>query len=76
MASASISVDEKGVRTLNCLLLYVESIEKIDSGMAAKSADKSTYANVVEWISLVESPEPTFKLERVRRFVFFGALVN
>ena len=77
VASASISLDEKNVRTLNCLLVYVESVEKADpDAAAAKNGDKSTLANVVEWISLVESPEPSFKLDRVRRYLFFGALVK
>jgi hypothetical protein len=53
---------------------YVEEQQKIEGLSSKQNGDK--YANVVEWIGLAESPEMTFKLERVRRYVFFGALVT
>jgi hypothetical protein len=78
--SALTLVDEKGVRTLHCLLQYVDEVGKISGSLSAKNVEnRSQFCNVVEWITLVESAEScisTWKLDRLRRFAFFGSLVK
>jgi len=77
--SALTLVDEKGARTLHCLLQYVDEVGKISGSLSTKNVEnRSQFSNVVEWITLVESAEScisTWKLDRVRRFAFFGSLV-
>jgi len=73
-----VSTDDK---TLNVLLQYVDDVDKIEGANSKKKtvdsgSSSSQFANVVEWISLSESSNSTFKLDRVRRFVFYGALVK
>ncbi len=46
----------------------------MSGNVSKRNADK--FVNVVEWISLVKSSETSLKLDRVRRFVFYGALVR
>ena len=72
--SAATTVDDKNVATLHCLLLYVDDVTKIDGNVPTKNVEK--FANVVEWISLTQASDASFKLDRVRRYVFFGALVS
>ena len=78
--SALTLVDEKGARTLHCLLQYVDEVGKISGSLSTKNVEnRSQFCNVVEWITLVESAEScisTWKLDRVRRFAFFGSLVK
>ena len=78
--SSLLSTDDKGLKSLHCLLVYVEEAHKIDGLSSKKKLEKgSQFINVVEWITLVESAETcisTWKLDRVRRYVFFGALVK
>ena len=72
--SAAMTVDDKSVATLHCLLLYVDDVTKVDGHLATKNEEK--FVNVVEWITLTQASDTSFKLDRVRRYVFFGALVS
>ena len=78
--SSLLSADDKGFKSLHCLLLYVEEAHKIDGVSSKKKLEKgSQFVNVVEWMTLVEFAETcisSWKLDRVRRYVFFGALVT
>ncbi len=81
VTSAKVSTDDKGNKTLNVLLQYVDDVDKIEGANSKKKtvdngSSSSQFANVVEWISLTESSNSTFKLDRVRRYVFYGALVK
>lgn len=75
VASAAVSSDDNGMKMIHCLLIYVEEISKVEN---SPTSDKgSQFANVVEWISLVESAETcisTWKLARVRRYLFNGSI--
>ena len=75
-----MSTDDKGNKTLHALLQYVDDVDKIEGAKSTKKnvdsgSSSSQFANVVEWIALTESSNSTFKLDRVRRFLFCGALV-